>query len=219
MRMHASFYFCLKRLIYKLLGTMMKKNPLLGTTMKKKKSISFCFILMFYCGCSTKSWSERMSPWWSLCTLYSSHPGWSYRRQLESLLLWACVQCHVWRQLFERNDFPLFVDLRALEDVILPLEVEQNDLIHVKLTVLCRSVDTAQLPSSPSACDLSQTQNLPLIIRERDIEYQVCCLLGSLIHCGCRCLFEFEKLCLSWTQSHCFCYITVVLSKRTTMYG
>ncbi|KAK7096693.1 TBC domain-containing protein kinase-like protein [Littorina saxatilis] len=34
------------------------------------------------------------------------------------------------------------------------------------------SVDTPQLPSSPSACDLSQTQSLPLIIRERDIEYQ-----------------------------------------------
>ena len=38
--------------------------------------------------------------WWSLCTLYSSHAMWSYRRWLGSLLLWACVQCHVWRQLF-----------------------------------------------------------------------------------------------------------------------
>ena len=28
-------------------------------------------------------------------TLYSSHARWSYRRRLESLLLWACVQCHV----------------------------------------------------------------------------------------------------------------------------
>ena len=79
---------------------------------------------------------HRMSPWWSLCTLYSSHARWSYRRRLgslllcdvslvefictlyssharwshrrrlESLLLWACVPC----QLFERNYFPLFVD-------------------------------------------------------------------------------------------------------------
>ena len=32
---------------------------------------------------------------------------WSYRRRLRSLLLWACVHCHVWRQLFERNYFPL----------------------------------------------------------------------------------------------------------------
>ena len=31
-------------------------------------------------------------------------------RWLEFLLLWACVQCHVWCQLFERNYFPLFVD-------------------------------------------------------------------------------------------------------------
>ena len=30
----------------------------------------------------------RMSPWWSLCTLYSSHAMWSYRRWLGSLLLW-----------------------------------------------------------------------------------------------------------------------------------
>ena len=36
-----------------------------------------------------------MSPWWRLCTLYSSHARWSYRWRLGSLLLWACVQCHV----------------------------------------------------------------------------------------------------------------------------
>ncbi|XP_076446642.1 TBC domain-containing protein kinase-like protein [Babylonia areolata] len=34
------------------------------------------------------------------------------------------------------------------------------------------SVDMPQLPTSPSSCDLTQTQSLPLIIRERDIEYQ-----------------------------------------------
>ena len=52
----------------------------------------------------------RVSPWWSLCTLYSSHARWSYRRRLGFLLLLACVQCHMWRQMFERNYFPLFVD-------------------------------------------------------------------------------------------------------------
>ena len=51
----------------------------------------------------------QMSPWWSLCTLYSLHARWSYRRWPRSLLLWACVQCHVWCQLFERHYFPLFV--------------------------------------------------------------------------------------------------------------
>ena len=37
--------------------------------------------------------SDRMSPRWSLCSLYSSHARWSYRRRLGSLLVWACVQC------------------------------------------------------------------------------------------------------------------------------
>ena len=32
----------------------------------------------------------RMSPWWSLCTLYLSHARWSHRKRLGSLLLWAC---------------------------------------------------------------------------------------------------------------------------------
>ena len=31
----------------------------------------------------------RMSPWWSLCTLYLSHARWSYRRRFRSLLLHA----------------------------------------------------------------------------------------------------------------------------------
>ena len=66
-----------------------------------------------------------MSPWRSLCTLYSSHARWSYRRRLGSLLLWACVQCHVWRQLFERNYFPLFVDSAVLKvTVTLKVRVE-----------------------------------------------------------------------------------------------
>ena len=42
----------------------------------------------------------------------SSHARWSYRRRLESLLLWAYVQCHVWRQVFERNYFPLLLILQ-----------------------------------------------------------------------------------------------------------
>ena len=42
-------------------------------------------------------------------TLCSSHARWSYRRRLGSLSLWTCVQCHLWRQLFERNYFPLLV--------------------------------------------------------------------------------------------------------------
>ena len=45
--------------------------------------------------------------------VYSSHARWSYRRPLGFLLLWACVQCHVWRQLLEHNYFPSFVDSTA----------------------------------------------------------------------------------------------------------
>ena len=37
----------------------------------------------------------RMSSWWSLCTLYSSHTRWSYRRRFGSLLLCACSMCDV----------------------------------------------------------------------------------------------------------------------------
>ena len=35
--------------------------------------------------------SLGMSPWWSLCSLYSSPTGWNHRRRLESLLLCACL--------------------------------------------------------------------------------------------------------------------------------
>ena len=37
----------------------------------------------------------RMSSWWSLCTLYSSHARWSYHRRLRSLLFCACSMCDV----------------------------------------------------------------------------------------------------------------------------
>ena len=48
-----------------------------------------------------------------VCTLYLSHARWSYRRRLGSLLLCACS---IWdSQLFERSNFPLFVDLSLAE--------------------------------------------------------------------------------------------------------
>ena len=85
---------------------------LLGCTLYKvlARCAVLCVFLSVFFG--DKTMFTRMSPWWSLCTLYSLNARWSYRRRLGSLLsqLWACVQCHVWRQLFECNYFPLFVD-------------------------------------------------------------------------------------------------------------
>lgn len=36
-----------------------------------------------------------------------------------------------------------------------------------------RYADNSQLPTSPSSCDLTMTASLPLVIREKDVEYQV----------------------------------------------
>ena len=69
---------------------------------KKTTSALFCFLRKWL----VDLW-RRMSHWWSLCTLYLSHAGWSYRRRLGSPLL--CGLFNRWRQLFERNYFPLFV--------------------------------------------------------------------------------------------------------------
>ncbi|KAK7503784.1 hypothetical protein BaRGS_00004907 [Batillaria attramentaria] len=62
--------------------------------------------------------------------------------------------------------------------IILPQDQLRNRLKDIPETAYYplledeTSVDTGQLPTSPSAGDLTQTASLPLIIRERDIEYQ-----------------------------------------------
>ena len=54
-----------------------------------------------------------MSPWWSLCTLYLSHRGMQGGVIVGDSGLCCCGPAfNVSRQLFERNYFPLFVDLR-----------------------------------------------------------------------------------------------------------
>ena len=50
------------------------------------------FTIWHFCCCHRKL---RMSPWWSLCTLYLLHAKWSYWGRLGSLLLCAWSMCYV----------------------------------------------------------------------------------------------------------------------------